>query len=140
VITVVDPTTPDTPTPADLPAGACPLPGGQWAVLADWHTAIDGKAYKKIMGTLRAGAAWGASSVAMREAIVEILVTNWSLPFPLPATAAVTDMLSGQTAQALLSLPEVNAAYSMINGSSVRPTPSKETMADPASPTEGSGE
>lgn len=139
---VADPATTEVPTDSvALPAGGQPLPKGNWAVLADWHDVIGGKAYKEIMGVIRAGESYGTSTVKMREKIVELLVTNWSLDAPLPATGAVTDEIKdGQLVAALMNLPEVTAVLDMINGRGIVPVLSRAARADQASPTTGSAE
>lgn len=130
--------TQDTDTAPGLPAGAVPLPGGNWVVLRS-HLELTGDDVIDVLSRTVSGQGLMAASTSMRVALVKLLVTNWSFAdLPLPATEAMQRRLPGAALVELFKL--IRPAYDLVNGTSVAPAWTPETMEDPASPTAGSSE
>lgn len=133
----------DPSTTLPLPARAKPLPAtpthpeGNWVVLRDLES-LSGKDVKKIIGAVKVGSSGGEALIQQREAAMELLIENWSLDLPIPATPAVTDRLPGAVLPALMQL--VEPARLMAVGVGIAPVLTKATYEDQASPTTPSSE
>lgn len=103
------------------------LPSGAWVEIRDYRE-LTGRDVKAVNRSITGSGA--RAVVDMRAALIEILVENWSVAIPLPATAAAAEMLRGDDYVALEAL--VNDAYELVNGRSV--IPNSDEHADPTPP------
>jgi hypothetical protein len=112
-----------------------PMPSGNWIELRDWHDLRRGDK-KRAMSAITDTTRLIATTYEMTDALLALLVTNWSYQLPIPSVSPQSiDLLPIEDDDALLKL--VEPAMAGLNGT--KPDGDDPAQAaDPASPTEPS--
>jgi len=124
---------PADPAPSAVPAGAHPMPSGNWVVIADARTLTRGDKRELIREASKYDTP-AEQGLAVTDLLHRRLITAWSYPHPLPsADPASLELLPAQDDDALDEL--IKDANRLLFPRPVSP----DDYADPASPTAPSG-
>lgn len=111
------------------------LPSGNWIQLRDVKTLRRGDKKKAIASVTGDGEHVIRMAYEMTDGILAVLVIDWSYDLPKPSESLESlDLLPIEDDDALMSAIEPARALLFPE----KPEPTKEQMADPASPTEPS--